>query len=99
MKNLYKFFKSLIFISIWLILASYLTTYWNTFHWEYIYLNLRSIFDRDFWFILEKNLFGIDFGYWTEEALKYLSYEIPKETFKYLPIYLVLKSIWIKKKT
>ena len=39
---------------------------------------------------------GFDIGYWLEEALKFLSYEIPKESFKYFPIYFVLKSIWIK---
>ena len=32
----------------------------------------------------------------TFELLKFLSYEIPKESFKYFPIYFVLKSIWIK---
>ena len=96
MKKFYKFLKSIIFISFWLILSSYLLTFWNTIHWEYIFLNLRSIFDREFWFILERNFFGIDIGYWLEEALKFLTYEIPKESFKYLPIYFVLKSIWIK---
>ena len=97
MKKFYKFLKSIIFISFWLILSSYLLTFWNTIHWEYIFLNLRSIFDREFWFILERNFFGIDIGYWLEEALKFLTYEIPKESFKYLPIYFFLKSIWIKK--
>ena len=96
MKKFYKFLKSFIFISFWLILSSFLTQYWNTFHWEYIYLNFRIIFDREFWFIIEKILLGFDIGYWLEEALKFLSYEIPKESFKYLPIYFVLKSIWIK---
>ena len=97
MKKFYKFLKSIIFISFWLILSSYLLTFWNTIHWEYIFLNLRSIFDREFWFILERNFFGIDIGYWLEEALKFLTYEIPKESFKYLPIYFFLRSIWIKK--
>ena len=97
MKKFYKFLKSIIFISFWLILSSYLLTFWNTIHWEYIFLNLRSIFDMEFWFILERNFFGIDIGYWLEEALKFLTYEIPKESFKYLPIYFFLKSIWIKK--
>ena len=97
MKKFYKFLKSIIFISFWLILSSYLLTFWNTIHWEYIFLNLRSIFDREFWFILERNFFGIDIGYWLEETLKFLTYEIPKESFKYLPIYFFLKSIWIKK--
>ena len=96
MKKFYKFLKSFLFISLWLILSSFLTQYWNTFHWEYIYLNLRSLFDKEFWFVVERILLGFDIGYWLEEALKFLSYEIPKESFKYLPIYFVLKSIWIK---
>ena len=97
MKRIYKFLKSFLFISFWLILSSYLTIYWNTFHWEYIYLNIIFIFDREFWLILEENLFGLDIGDWLEKLLKFLSYEIPKETFKYLPIYYFLKTIWIKK--
>ena len=96
MKKFYKFLKSFLFISIWLILSSFLTQFWNTFHWEYIYLNFRIIFDKEFWFTTEKILFGFDIGYWLEESLKFLSYEIPKESFKYFPIYFVLKSIWIK---
>ena len=43
------------------------------------------------------NLYEIDIGYWLEESLKFISYEIPKESFKYLPIYYFLKWIWIKK--
>ena len=97
MKNIYKFIKSLLFISIWLIITSYLLNYWNIFHWEFIYLPLRSIFDREVWYVLERNLFNFDIGYWIEEALRLLSYEIPKECFKYLPIYLFLKFTWIKK--
>ena len=97
MKKINKFIKSFLFISIWLLFSSYLLNYWNTFHWEYIYLNIRTIFDKEFWFVIEKYFFKIDIGYWLEELIKFLSYEIPKETFKYLPIYLVLKSIWIKK--
>ena len=98
MKKIYKLIKSSLFISFWLILSSYLQhKYWNTFHWEYIYLNIRSIFDKEFWFILERYLFGIDLGYWMEELLKFLSYEIPKECFKYIPIFFFLKFTWIKK--
>ena len=97
MKKIYKFIKSFLFISFWLILSSFLTKYWNAFHWENIYLNFRIIFGREFWFVLEKILFGFDIGYWLEEWLKFLSYEIPKESFKYFPIYFFLKSIWIKK--
>ena len=58
-----------------------LTQYWNTFHWEYVYLNFRIIFDKEFWFVVEKIFLGFDIGYWLEEALKFLSYEIPKESF------------------
>ena len=73
MKKFYKFLKSFLFISLWLILSSFLTQYWNTFHWEYIYLNFRIIFDKEFWFVLEKILLGFDIGYWLEEALKFLN--------------------------
>lgn len=97
MKKFYKFLKSFLFISIWLILSSYLISYWNNIHWEYIYLNLTPFFHKEFWFVLENYLFGFDIGYWLEESIKFLSYEIPKECFKYLPIYYYLKSIWIKK--
>jgi len=97
MKRIYKFVKSFLFISFWLVFSSFLTGYWNIFHYEYIYLNLRTLFDREFWFVLEKIIFGIDIGYWLEECVRFLTYEIPKECFKYLPIYLFLKSIWIKK--
>ena len=96
MKKFYKFLRSFVFISIWLILSSYLTPYWNTFHWEYIYINSRVIFDKEFWFVLEEILFGFDIGYWLDESLRILSYEITRESFKYIPIYFVLKSIWIK---
>ena len=97
MKKFNKFLKSFLFISIWLMFSSYLISFWNTFHWEYIYLNIRSIFDKDFWFVLERKLFGFDLGYWLEETVKFLSYEIPKESFKYIPIYYFLKNLWIKK--
>ena len=95
MKKFSKFLKSFLFISFWLILSSFLTQYWNTFHWKYIYLNLR-IFDKEFWFVVEKILFGFDIRDLLKESLNFLSYEIPKDSFKYFPIYLVLKSIWIK---
>ena len=97
MRKIYKFIKSFLFISFWLILTSFLQQYWNNFHWEYIYLNLRSIFDIEFWYILKKYLLGFDLGYWMEEFVKFISYEIPKESFKYIPIYLFLKFTWIKK--
>ncbi|KGF99407.1 putative Virion host shutoff protein [Prochlorococcus marinus str. MIT 9302] len=95
MKKFSKFLKSFLFISFWLILSSFLTQYWNTFHWKYIYLNLR-IFDKEFWFVVEKILFGFDIRNFLKESLNFLSYEIPKDSFKYFPIYFVLKSIWIK---
>ena len=97
MKKIYKFINSFLFISFWLIFSSYLIKYWNIFHWEYIYLKFRIIFDREFWFILEEILLGFDIGYWLEELLKFLSYEIPKESFKYIPIYYFLRTIWIRK--
>ena len=97
MKKIYKFIKSFLFISFWLILSSYLIKYWNIIHWEYIYLKFRIIFDREFWFVLEEILLGFDIGYWIEELLKFLSYEIPKESFKYIPIYYFLRTISIKK--
>ena len=97
MKKVIKFAESFLFISIWLIISSYLLKYWNIFHWEYIYLNLRTIFDNEFWYSLERFFLGIDIGYWLEELFRFLSYEIPKECFKYVPIFFFLKSIWIKK--
>ena len=97
MNKIYRFFISFFFISIWLMISSYIINFWNTVHWEYIYLNLYLIFDKEFWLLLERNLFGLDFGYWIEETLKFITYEIPKEAFKYLPIYYFLKSIWIRK--
>ena len=97
MKKIYKFIKSFLFISFWLILSSYLIKYWNIFHWEYIYLKFRIIFDREFWFTLEEILLGFDIGYWLEEGLKFLSYELPKEAFKYIPIFFFLRTIWIRK--
>ena len=89
--------KSLLFISFWLIFTSYLIKYWNTLHWKFVYLNLRSIFDKEFWYVIERNLFGLDIGFWLEEFLKFITYEIPKESFKYIPIYYFLRSTWIKK--
>lgn len=96
MKKLYNFFKSFIFILSWLLLSSFLEKYWNIFHWEFVYLKGRSIFDSEFWFYLEKLLFGLDTGYYLEELFKFISYEIPKESFRYIPIYLVIRNIWTK---
>ena len=96
MKKFYKFLKSFIFISVWLILTSQLIEYWNIFHYEYIFSKIRIIFDREFWLVLERILFGINIGYRLEYFIEFITYEIPEESFKYIPIYLVLKSIWIK---
>ena len=96
MKKFYKFIKSFSFISFWLILTSFLTEYWNIFHYEYIFSNIRIIFDKEFWFVLERILFGIDIRYWLQYFIEFITYEIPEESFKYIPIYFVLKSIWIK---
>ncbi len=97
MNKISRFLKSFFLISIWLMISSYFINFWNNFHWEYIYLNLNSIFDKELWLNLKRNLHGIDIGYFLEETLKFISYEIPKESFKYLPIYYFLKRIWIKK--
>ena len=94
MKKVIKFLKSFLFISTWLIFASYLEKYWRIFHWELIYLNSRQIFDHIFWFTLKKFLFEFDIGFYLEELFKFISYEIPKESFKYIPIYIFLKTIW-----
>ena len=97
MKKFYKFLKSFIFISLWLILSSFVIQYWGEFHFEYIEFNLQLIFYKKYWFDLEKLLFGFEIGDFLEKWLIFLSYEIPKESFKYFPIYFVLKSIWIRK--
>ena len=97
MKKFYKFLKSFLFISIWLILSSFVIQYWGEFHFEYIEFNLQLIFYKKYWFDLEKLLIGFEIGDFLGKWLIFLSYEIPKESFKYFPIYFVLKSIWIKK--
>ena len=76
MKKFYKFLKSFLFISLWLIFSSFLNQYWNSFHWEYIYLNSRIIFDKEFWFVVEKILLGFDIGYWLE-AVSYTHLTLP----------------------
>ena len=97
MKNFYKFFKSFLFISLWLILSDFLIQkYWNLLHLEYIDYNLKLIFYKEYWVVLQKFLFGFDIGYWLEYYTEFITYEIPEESFKYIPIYFVLKSIWIK---
>ena len=96
MKKFYKFLKSFLFISFWLILSSFVIQYWDKFHYEYIEYNLQIMFYKEYWFDLEKLLFGFKIGDFLEKWLIFLSHEIPKESFKYFPIYFVLKSIWIK---
>ena len=96
MKKFSKFLKSFLFVSFWLILTSSLTGYWNILHYEYIFSNIQKIFDKEFWFVLERILFGIDIGYWVKYYIEFITYEIPMESFKYFPIYFFLKFIWIK---
>ena len=97
MKKFNKFVKSFLFVLIWLIICSYLDRYWKIFHWEYIFLKIRVIFDHVFWFTLKKFLFNFDLGFYLEEFLKFASFELPKEIFKYIPIFYVLKNVWTKR--
>ena len=97
MKKIFKFIKFFLFVLVWLIFCTFMEKYWRIFHWEYIYLRIRFVFDHIFWFSLKKFLFDIDIGFYLEELVKYSSYEIPKEVFKFLPIFLILKNTWIKK--
>ena len=98
MKKIVKFFKTFIFALTWLIFCSFLERYWKVFHWEYIYLKIRFVFDHIFWFTLKNFLFDFDIGFYLEELLKYASYELPKELFKFIPIFLISRNIWTKKK-
>ena len=91
-----KSLKSFLIVLTWLIISAYLEKYWRIFHWEFIYLNLRGVFDHIFWFTLKKFLFEFDVSFYLEELVKFASFELPKELFKYVPIYLLLKSIWAK---
>ena len=97
MRKIFKFIKTFLFVLIWLIFCSLLEKYWRIFHLEYIFLRNRFIFDHAFWFTLKKFLFNFDFGFYLEELFKYASYELPKEVFKYLPIFFVIRNIWNKK--
>ncbi len=97
MKKIFKFIKTFIFVLIWLILCSYLEKYWRIIHWEYIFLRIRFLFDHIFWFTLKNFLFDFDIGFYIEELVRYTSYELPKELFKFIPIIFVLKKIWRKK--
>ena len=97
MKKILKFIKTFIFVLTWLIICSYLEKYWRIFHWEYIFLRIRFVFDHIFWFNLKKFIFNFDIGFYLEELVSYASYELPKEIFKFIPIIFVLRKIWRKK--
>ncbi len=97
MIKIFKFLKTFIFVLIWLIFCTFIEKYWRIFHFEYIFLRVRFIFDYIFWFNLKKLLFDFDIGFYSEELLKYASYELPKEVFKFIPIIFVSKKIWKKK--
>ena len=97
MKKNFKFIKTFLFVLSWLMFCSYLEKYWKIFHWEYIFLRIRFLFDHIFWFTLKKLIFDIDIGFYLEELFKYISYELPKEAFKYIPIFFVSRNIWKKK--
>ena len=97
MKTIFKFFKTFTFVLIWLIFCTFIEKYWRIIHLEYIFLRVRVIFDHIFWFTLKEFLFDFDIGFYLEELLKYASYELPKEVFKFIPIIFVTKEIWAKK--
>ena len=97
MTKISKFLNSFFFVSIWLICTSYFEKYWDFFHSEYIYLKGRVIFDFEFWFFLKKILLGFDIGYYIEELFRFLSYELPKESIKFLPIYFFIRYLWLKR--
>ena len=97
MKKIFRFIKTFLFVLTWLIFCSFLEKYWRMFHWEYIFLNIRFVFDYIFWFTIKKFLFNFDISFYLEELLKYASYELPKELFKYIPIFFVIKNIWKRK--
>ena len=99
MKSIFKFIKTLLFVLFWLIFCSFLEKYWRIFHLEFIFMRIRFIFDHMFWFALKKYFFDFDAGFHLEELVKYASYELPKEIFKYIPIFFVLKNIWKKNKS
>ncbi len=97
MKKIFKFFKTFIFVLIWLIFCTLLEKYWKIIHLEYIFLRFRFVFDQIFWFTLKRLLFDFDIGFYLEELFKYTSYELPKEVFKFIPIIFFTKKIWTKK--
>ena len=97
MKKIFKFIKTFLVVLIWLIVCSFLEKYWRIIHWEFIFLKIRFVFDHIFWFTLKKFIFDFDIGFYLEEFLKYASYEMPLQVFKFIPIFFVLKNIWTKK--
>ena len=97
MNKIKKFFYFFLFCLIWFLLVSFIERYWNIFHWKYIYLPGRLIFDMEFWEVIKEILFGFDIGYYLEELFKFTTNIMPKELFKFLPIYLYIKSFWLKK--
>ena len=102
MRKLIKFFKSIFLISIWLVLFSLITSltldYWKDIHLQFIYLKFVKVFHYEFWFKLEDLLFGFDLGFYLEELFRFITFEIPIETIKFIPIYIIIKSIWSKNK-
>lgn len=60
---------------------------------EFIFLKGRLIFDYEFWDLVKKIIFKVDISYYLEELFIFIFYEIPKEAFKYLPIYFYIKYI------
>ena len=97
MKKIFKFFKTFLFVLIWLIFCTFLEKYWRIIHLEYIFLKVRFVFDYIFWSNLKRFIFDFDIGFYLEELLKYASYELPKEAFKFIPIIFVTRKIWAKK--
>ena len=97
MKKIINFVKTFLFVLTWLIICTFLEKYWKIFHWEFFFLNIRFVFDHVFWFNLKKYLFNFDLGFYLEELVRYTSYEFPKELFKFIPIFFVLRNIWKKK--
>ena len=94
MNKTIKFVKSFIFVLFWLIISSYIEKYWQILHWEFIFISIKKFFDHIFWFTLRQSFFNVDLGFYLKELFKFATYEIPKEIFKFVPIYLLLKSIW-----
>ena len=101
MKKIIKLIKSIIVISVWLILFSFISSlvldYWKDIHLEFIYLKVVKVFHFDFWFKVKDILLGFDLGFYLEELFRFITFEIPIEALKFIPIYLLVKYIWRKK--